>query len=145
MNIFEWEDRYAVGVAQIDEHHRHLVDLLNKAYHDFVHHASHRENAVILDELIDYATYHFTAEEQRMQDNNYPQMAAHKQEHEEFIRRVKEMHADLQQRKVFFLEILQFLKGWLANHILRTDVELGRFLTAASSKPANQGRANSYV
>ncbi len=134
MPIFTWENRYSIDVEQIDEHHRHLVALLNKAYDNFLQFSPHGELNKLLHELIDYATYHFSAEEQRMQENNYPQAATHKREHAEFIRRVGEMHADFQSRKVYFLEILGFLYEWLTSHILQTDAELGRFLNAAATR-----------
>lgn len=140
MPLFIWEDRYSVGVTEIDEHHRHLVSLLNKTYQDFLHHASPHELSMLFHELIDYATYHFSFEEGKMRATQYPEMTAHKGEHDEFIRRVVEMHTRYQHReKILFLEILSFLQNWLSHHILEVDAELGRFLTAVPSKPADKG------
>lgn len=138
MDIFVWEDRYAVGVTQIDEHHRHLVDLLNTTYHDFLNHVPVAELSGVFNELIDYATYHFSFEEQRMEESKYPQTASHKRQHEEFSRRVVEMYRDYQQRKMYFLEILGFLQNWLANHILQSDAELGRFLIGQNESAAKE-------
>lgn len=136
MELFSWEERFAIGIPQIDDHHRHLVGLLNKAYDDFLHHAPQAELDALFNDLIDYATYHFAAEEHRMETSRYPGMAAHKRQHGEFIRRVVEMHKDLQKQQLYFLEALGFLKEWLTDHILRTDIELGRYLTAAACKTA---------
>lgn len=138
MAIFIWEDRFLIGVKEIDEHHRHLVALLNGTYDNFLHHAPPGELDRLFDELVDYATYHFAAEEQRMEERLYPHRAAHKRQHDEFIRRLVEMHADHQKRKALPLEALVFLQEWLADHILKVDAELGRFL-AAAVKPTRKG------
>jgi hemerythrin len=141
MNIFEWENRYAIGVTQIDEHHRHLVDLLNRTYEDFIAYTPSEQLNVLLDELIDYATYHFSAEEQLMQEKGYPGLEVQKKEHGEFTGRVVEMYADYRNgRKVLFLEILTFLRHWLGTHILVSDAALGRFLTAEATNRSSDTR-----
>ncbi len=66
MPIIEWNEQFVLGVPEFDEHHQHLVMLLNKTYDDFINGASKETLSLILDELIDYATYHFAAEEHWM-------------------------------------------------------------------------------
>lgn len=129
MAVFEWHDRLLTGIAQIDDHHRHLVGLLNTTYRDFLRHAPPDLLSELFEDLIDYATYHFTAEENLMEKAGYPQTAEHKQAHATFIKRVNEMHAGfLEKQTPFFLEILAFLQSWLESHIIQTDGNLGRFL-----------------
>lgn len=131
MAIFTWEDRFLTRVLQIDQHHLHLVKLLNTLHEDFINHASiDRLNALFF-ELIDYATYHFSAEEQLMQEHGYPKIITHKQEHARFSKEVGEIHAThLKRQQPLFLEILVFLQNWLTAHILKSDVVLGRFLAS---------------
>ncbi len=129
MAIFEWQDRFFIGVAQIDEHHLHLVELLNKTHRDFLRQAPPDILAELFEELIDYATYHFSAEEKIMLESGFPDIDRHKQKHAKFSAEVVEMHANyLKKQKPFFLEILAFLQNWLESHILQSDCELGRFL-----------------
>ncbi|KJS01740.1 MAG: hypothetical protein VR65_08335 [Desulfobulbaceae bacterium BRH_c16a] len=141
MPIIEWNDTYLTGISQIDEHHRHLVGLFNQTYLQFIKYASPDELSIVFDELIDYATYHFAAEEQLMQESNYPERVSHKQAHDEFIRRVLEMHTDYcSKRKSPFLEILAFLQNWLAAHILQSDAAFGRFLAVPlKNSPGDTG------
>jgi hemerythrin len=129
MAIFEWQERFFTGVPQIDEHHLHLVDLLNKTHRDFLRQASPDILAELFEELIDYATYHFAAEEQVMLENGYPEIEQHKEQHANFSKEVNKMHENyLIKQKPFFLEILVFLQSWLESHILKADNELGLFL-----------------
>src|SRR6185369_16889118 len=64
MPIMQWNVRYLVGIQEIDQHHKHLVELLNKTYDEF------REGAEIekstIDELVDFSGYHFSYEERLM-------------------------------------------------------------------------------
>lgn len=131
MALFHWQQRFLIGIAEIDEHHIHLVGLLNTAYDDFRRSApTERLNALFF-ELIDYATYHFTAEERLMAEAVYPDAGEHSRNHRDFAARVTEMHRDFLTGKPVYLEILTFLKGWLEEHILKADNDLGKFLKKA--------------
>jgi hemerythrin len=144
MAIFTWEDRFLTRVLQIDQHHLHLVKLLNNLHEDFINHASiDRLNALFF-ELIDYATYHFSAEEHLMQEHGYPATTAHKREHVLFAEEVAEIHANhLKRQHPLFLEILVFLQNWLTAHILQSDVVLGRFLASKALGEPQPKRTNS--
>lgn len=133
MAIFQWQERFYIGEAQIDKHHLHFVDLLNNTYLDFLRNAPPEILTEMFEELIDYATYHFSAEEQIMVESGFPGIDQHKEEHAKFAKQVTDMHVSyLQKRKPFFLEILTFLQNWLEAHIVQSDGELGRFLAKAS-------------
>ena len=134
MPIFEWDNSYSVGNGEIDGHHQHLFGLLNRMYDDFTAGAAPRDLQPILDELIDYATYHFSAEEARLTAAAYPEFEAHKKEHDRFITRVVEMQYDLPNREPrLYLEALTFLRNWLSEHILKTDMQYRRYLADGSS------------
>ncbi len=129
MEIFEWNSSYQLGVARIDEDHKQLVGLLNKVYETLVNGRDKDEIEKVLDELIDYATYHFAAEESWMKENRYPGLEMHKLEHERFCKRIVEMQKDFYQGyTTVTLELLAFTKTWLSDHILSSDAEAGRFI-----------------
>jgi len=129
MPIVEWNDRFVLGVQQFDEHHQHLVGLLNSAYDDFTADASAESVDAILDELVDYATYHFAVEEHWMREQSYPDVAEHAEEHERFVGRLTQMMKDLRQNKnLLMLEVITFLHNWLIEHILKVDAEYGRYI-----------------
>jgi hemerythrin len=128
MPIVAWDASLSVGNNVIDEHHRHLVGLLNKAYDEFCDSNSTIAMESLLEELIDYATYHFAHEEKLMTATGYPETLQHLEEHERFVKRVTEMQKDVVTGDVpFSLEILSFLKNWLVNHISKVDTKLGAF------------------
>jgi hemerythrin len=131
MSVFEWNDRYSIGDRQCDEQHQHLFQLMARTFDDFVNQAPFQELDPLLDELIDYATYHFSAEEQAMREHRFPALSMHEKEHELFSRRVAKMQDDYHRgKKHLLLEILSFLHNWLQTHILNSDAEFGRFMVS---------------
>lgn len=135
MAFITWDDSLLIGMKEIDLDHRHLVDLLNRAYDDVISKGSITSTGAILEELYDYATYHFTREEETMAAVEYPNQAEHAAEHLRFIRRITEMHRDyLDGRGTVALEVVTFLKNWLVNHITQVDAKLGTF-AASRTQP----------
>jgi len=128
MPVIEWSTSFELGIDEFDEHHKRLVYLLNMTYDGFTLEADRDELEAVLDELIDYATYHFAAEEYWMKVNEYPGLSQHSGEHERFSKRVVEIQNDFHNGKInLSLEVLQFLNNWLTDHILKTDAEYGIF------------------
>lgn len=129
MAIVKWTPDYSLGIDEIDDHHRHLFDLLNKTYDMFVAGESKAKLANILDELVDYATYHFAAEEVLMAKNNYPNHDQHHELHQIFCQRINEIQKDyLSGRTELSLEILSFLKNWITDHVLVKDADYGHYI-----------------
>ena len=130
MPMVKWNDSYLLGVMEIDKHHQHLVELLNKTHEEFMKGAPAESIGAVLDKLINYATYHFISEEQLMVKIGDPGLAEHREEHGRFTRRVVEIQTDFHSgNKNLSNEVLLFLKNWLTNHILKTDAMYGQFIT----------------
>lgn len=138
MALMLWDPSFELGIHEFDEHHKQLVHLLNLSYDSFCFEAEHNELGAVLDELVDYATYHFAAEEHWMEACNYPGKSQHFEEHGRFSGRIVEIRNDFHIRKAHLnLEVMQFLKNWLIDHILKTDAAYAQFAkTAALNRAA---------
>jgi hemerythrin len=129
VSILEWDKRFEMGVTFIDRDHKRLVNLLNEIHGNIINCASDEALGAVVGELIDYATYHFAAEENSMAYNDYGGLALHKEEHLKFCRMVAALLDDSRAGKEDpSLDILSFLGNWLFDHILQTDSEYCRFL-----------------
>jgi hemerythrin len=122
MPLVEWDNELSVGIRQIDEHHQHLVSLLNKAHESFVWGSQVGDRELIINELIDYASYHFSVEEELMKNCRYTGLEAHQKEHGNFITKIREIQypgadEDIQGH----LDIVTFLLEWLIMHIKVSD------------------------
>jgi hemerythrin-like metal-binding protein len=123
------------GVQEIDEQHQILVNMLNEANARLTEYSGHDVLQNIIRDLMSYALYHFDTEEELMVENQYDQVdrETHFREHRGFSDKVSKLQQELRQGKLVSREeLLTFLNGWLINHILKTDMQLGRFLKQSS-------------
>lgn len=131
MPFIDWDKSFELGIEQFDDHHKHLVGLINKIYDDYTMEAPSETVGTIFDELIDYATYHFAAEENWMEAQGYPKFHEHLEEHDRFSRIVVEMQKEYAQGKLnISIDMLVFLKNWLTDHILKTDADYGHYIAS---------------
>lgn len=125
LDIVPWNASFETGIAVIDEQHRKLVSLLNELAHQYVYGPEMGEIERILDALIDYAGYHFDTEEALWSEilSGDPWLEGHLKTHRGFVDKVRAMHsaikADNKGRALD--DLLSFLTGWLAHHILYED------------------------
>ncbi|WCE32576.1 bacteriohemerythrin [Vibrio sp. SCSIO 43137] len=137
IDIFPWDDSFNTGVAEIDQQHKHLVNLLNKVVtHIAFKHSDASINPVI-DELLDYAVYHFQSEESYWLSslNHAPQTSLHRDSHNYFINRIHELKAldNAMSMEEWQETLLSFLASWLASHILESDKHMAFMVEATQS------------
>lgn len=132
MPLMTWNDKLSVGVNVIDDDHKKLVGMVNELYDGIS--AGHGKEAVgkVLDKLVDYTKFHFAREEQYFAKTAYPAAAAHKKEHDDLTKQVLDVQAKYKSGSVatLSLEVMNFLKNWLINHIQGSDKKYGPHLNA---------------
>jgi len=122
MPFIIWMDRYDTGIDEIDIQHRKLVGLINTLFDSI----SLKDRKVILNQiftdLVNYTIYHFKLEEDLMQKYHYSNYTSHKEEHAMFVENVnKHLHSLKVDDSKALLNIINFLKDWLLQHILVSD------------------------
>jgi hemerythrin len=131
MTVVEWEDRFSIGIEQLDSHHQHLLGLLDRSYHAIILEQNINEVRYIFHELLAYADYHFKAEEELMQQYSYGRIKDHLAEHETFkVKIIELLDKQLTDEGKFDIEVIYFLEDWLLNHILHVDKEFSAFVLA---------------
>lgn len=130
MPIIQWDDSYSVGVMRIDEEHKKLFEMVNKAYDATATGGDQEILRELVNDMREYALMHFATETALMKEYGYPEDQAHLDEHKSFIRRV--ITANSCDKSGMCgpdaIKLFQFLSGWLHDHIPGTDRALGRFL-----------------
>jgi hemerythrin len=72
--------------------------------------------------MVDYAAVHFGTEEKYMRQYQFPGHLKHKAEHDSFAEKAADLKARVDGKGfVLTINVLNFLKDWLQNHILVTD------------------------
>lgn len=129
MKALHWDGSLSVQVDEIDEDHRRLVELFN-LLNDAVDTEEDRLYiAALLDELISGTVWHFRHEERLMLKYHYPDMEAHKAEHNELIVTVSALQQMIiESKQSVTLKDITFLEKWLTGHIYSADMDLGTYL-----------------
>jgi hemerythrin len=83
----------------------------------------------IIREVVSYTKTHFRNEEGYLERFGYPQTAAHKLKHVDFVDRIAKFEEDFKSRRLgLSLDLMKFLKDWLLTHIKGTDMRYAPFL-----------------
>ncbi|HHV99236.1 MAG TPA: hemerythrin family protein [Clostridiaceae bacterium] len=124
--FFKWRDTFKLDIPEIDEQHKKLFEMGSRLYEIISlkdNYDHYDEIMQIIDELRNYAKYHFSYEEELMRKKNYENYEEHKIEHDFFIKKIARINvADIEeeQEKVM-LEMATFIADWISGHILKTD------------------------
>ena len=129
MALVEWKQEYSVGIVQIDDQHKKLAGLVN-TMHDSIKSGRGKEAiGGILNELIAYTQYHFSTEEKYFDIYNYPDSEEHKKQHRDLVNKVSELQNRFNSGEgVMTMEVMNFLRDWLNDHIIGSDTKFGPFL-----------------
>ena len=128
---FTWLESFSIEVAQMDSHHKRLIEIANAIMEYLQGDVSRDPLNKALDALVNYTHYHFAAEEKLMTLYDYPGAQGHCNEHRKLILQVTEyrervLGGDLPDKAGF----LHFFESWMVGHILNEDRKYGAFLNA---------------
>lgn len=118
------------GNAIIDKEHRELFQAVNQLLDACSAGKGRAAIQPAVKFLLDYVDRHFAHEEQLQQQQKYPNMANHKQFHEGYKRRLKEIanSIPMDSPSIGDLSKLNAHVGLLVSHIRTEDKSLGAFL-----------------
>jgi hemerythrin-like metal-binding protein len=118
-----WDDDLATGNVGIDADHKKLINIINTLYGAM---SNGLGNAILFNiilELQKYTITHFTREEFILNSINYEDIDRHKSEHEFFIKKINRFMEDYQSNMVVLtVDLMEFLKSWLLDHIRESDM-----------------------
>jgi hemerythrin-like metal-binding protein len=76
----------------------------------------------IVDELVSYSNYHFTAEEQHMRDIGYKDIDKQIIEHKEFTQKTLQLKQVIDKNDIEHTkELIVFLGSWILHHVMEDD------------------------
>ncbi|WP_127716322.1 bacteriohemerythrin [Halobacteriovorax sp. HLS] len=122
IDLFIWNDKLELNVAEMDKEHKILVDKINVLVTNL---NSAQEGAIIasFNDLLDYTEIHFKDEEEYMKSISYPEYEAHKKIHKNLIQLLNKHGADLRIGTINKDKVVAFLKNWLVTHIMGVDMK----------------------
>ncbi len=128
-NPCEFTDEYRTGIPLIDSEHKQLLSIVEQANH--LARSEHVEEKydeilLVLEQLKNYTVEHFQDEEEYMESIGYEGLAAQKRAHDAFIDKIENLSMEelTKHPKEYLQSLLEFLLGWLVNHILHSDKKI---------------------
>ena len=126
--LIQWGPKYFIGIKEIDDQHKVLVDLINEVFANFGKKDSKKKVSKVLQELIEYTVYHFGNEEKYFKKFGYADLENHLKQHTMFVDKIKKIAADFEAGdSSISIDLVDFLKDWLINHILKIDTKYVKF------------------
>lgn len=126
---------HAIGVSEIDQQHQRLAEIINHIEQALIAEKKAQILRALLDELIQYAEFHFFTEEHYMRQHAYPGEASHQEGHHHLVDQILGLRQDFGVRdKSDTRHTIDFLGSWFVDHILQMDRPMGIWLRAKGVK-----------
>ena len=124
MNIFEWNEKYSVGIQSIDDQHKEIFRVMDQLFQALKTGQASQSIKQIIINLENYALIHFKNEEFYFNQFHYESSEEHIKEHQQFIEKIASVKADAQAGILeSSFELLHYLKVWIDHHILVIDMK----------------------
>jgi hemerythrin len=134
MRTIEWQDDYTVGVKELDDQHRCLLNTINTLLEEQGDKFEAAKFSPALSSLIYYAYTHFATEERYLLQVHFPDLKQHVLEHIDFIMKTLGLALRVESGgDETRIELLRYLKEWYSSHVLGTDRHFIPFLASKKS------------
>jgi len=131
--MFEWNSCYCLEIEVVDGQHRNLFRLATELQSAIEARHSQQVLADLTDGIVRNAQAHFQREERMMLEAHYPNLAAHKAEHDALLLQLRHFQRAQESGRIAMgLKFLRFLNNWLEQHIMQTDRLYVPYLKAKS-------------
>ena len=129
MPLMTWSSKFSVGVIALDSQHTLLFGILNELHDAMMKGQAQAMTGPLLRKLADYTRTHFTAEEGMMATARYPGLNEHRVKHRGLMKQVEEYVGRFDRGEISLnIQLLNFLRDWLNNHILKEAHQYGPWL-----------------
>ncbi|MEE8398384.1 MAG: bacteriohemerythrin [Desulfobacterales bacterium] len=129
MPLITWDNSIALDIAEIDDQHKQLIDIINEMFSAMKNARGNNVVNDVLNRLVEYTEYHFVTEEGYFEQFRYTGAESHKKEHRYLVDRIDEFKRAFDEGKVkrdgsdspLSVDLWKLLKEWLVNHIRVSD------------------------
>lgn len=126
--FMSWSDELSVGLQEIDEQHKILINLINRLFNEAIlHKADKTIISAILEELVQYTIVHFAVEESLFRIFDYPDAETHQAHHDKLKQEVLSFQKKFASGVTIDTDLMHFLRKWLTQHIMMDDKKYTSF------------------
>jgi hemerythrin len=130
MPLIEWRQEFNTGVAEVDQEHQELVELINQLHEQIQHDPEKDTVSAFLGEVFARISAHFALEETVMRKHRYDEYQAHKAEHEALLDEIRDIMDDYEAGAYSDAgqALATTVRDWFVNHFKTKDARLHRLL-----------------
>jgi len=138
-SVFQtWNESFLFNIEIIDAQHKKLFEIFDEILLLSKEQDSSIKLLEVIEDLQNYAQYHFHTEEDLMAKANSPDSELHIIQHEFFIKKMKEFRiAYNYNNSVLLNQIVIFMRKWLLMHISEVD---GKYVESVRKYLAEKGK-----
>lgn len=129
-----WHESYSVGCDAVDQQHQRLFSISNDLVDAMAKPdgTDDKELRKIIGDLLAYTRTHFAEEEGLMERGGFPDFQRHKELHEAFDSRIRDIEEQVRQGETReAASVLPALIGdWLLDHIASEDQKYSEYVRA---------------
>ena len=123
-----WEEKYVIGVQQVDEQHQSLFNYINQLEELILDETFEGTRVeIVLNFFQMFAATHFSIEETCMLRAKCPVYDQNKKAHEKFIsyyKAFRSKYKESESKQELLKEFHSVMVKWLSNHIMKIDMQL---------------------
>ena len=132
-----WSEDLSVGSELIDSQHMEFISRVNTLFAGIVLGEGKRETVDEINFLHDYADHHFRTEERIMEEHKFPDLTAHKSQHELFFRNLLSIRDAVKSAdgitSSVVVQINAKVVDWLMTHIMKSDKKLWEYIRGTNA------------
>lgn len=137
MQTIQWTEEFSVGIDELDEQHRALVEMINALEIGVHNHPGQDATRRVLEQLNEYVRDHFALEERLMGGGGCtPELVArHFGEHAYFRNLLRDLGRDFENgRGNITVALIEHLVHWFLHHIVVVDRNMASQLNSSDSE-----------
>ena len=131
MSFIEWTDELSIGIKEIDEQHKNLIELANSLCKKIELVDNHDMVQKAFDIFITQSKIHYKEEEDLMTKHNYPRSGSHIGEHNELLQKVKSVsYLCSVNDQTVISSLTTIFSGYFTHHFHGEDKSLAIYLNS---------------
>ena len=140
MPVIAWREQMSLDYPPLDDEHKAFLDVINNATMD-LHRRELDNMSEMFEACYDYVRNHFSHEEDIMERVNFPDIMAHMQAHQQFIKNISEFRqayesAETRGKKLDLAQkTIASLSVWFVGHVISRDKMLKPYMVRLRHLP----------
>lgn len=120
-DFFEWLDSYSVGVVELDDQHKEILELANDVIRAVEEKQEREVVGAIFSKIMELTEIHFKLEEDLMEQTGFPGFESHANEHKILKEQATQYGNQHKLGNINGTIFAMFLIGWVLIHIKKED------------------------